>query len=260
MSSWTCTAPNRLSEMTNLPKSLPTANEVHVVAIDLDLPEDILVQWVAFLSKEERARAECLGRAALRQRFIAVHGILRMLLGRYLNMASDAVQIQTGQQGKPYTEGIEFSLSHSRNRAVMAFSCFAPVGVDVEIIDTAINLKQVASLAFSPMEFETWRALPEEQQRLAFYQTWTCKEALLKALGYGMRLSPRKFSMRMALDEDPCLAAVDDFSVSSLVENTQFHRLDVGWDATAVLAVLGQGMFCIEDFRPSLPDWRTIAF
>ncbi|NSW53253.1 MAG: 4'-phosphopantetheinyl transferase superfamily protein [Anaerolineae bacterium] len=239
--------------MTGLPHNLPDEDEVHAVSLDLDLPGSLVEQVSGYLGESEWNRADRMGTEALRQRFIAVHGILRLLLGRYLGIPPETVEIKTGQYGKLFARDIEFSLSHSRSRAVMAFGCAAPVGVDVEMIDAAVNLRQVASLAFSPAEFEHWQAIPVERQRLAFYQMWTAKEALLKALGTGMRLSPRKFTICVTRGE-LYLQDVEDSAFSSLLQRSHLYQLSPGEHAVGMLVVVGNLEYRLREFHPTAGD------
>ena len=65
----------------------------------------------------------------------------------------------------------------------------ADVGVDVEWIDRDVNRADIASRFFAPQEAAHLMALDEETRRGRFFELWTLKEALVKALGIGMAAS-----------------------------------------------------------------------
>ena len=91
------------------------------------------------------------------------------------------------EKGKPHYNGkdgftLHFSLSHSGDYAACIISD-VPCGVDIE----CIREKDITSLAkrvFSPAESKKITARE-------FYETWTVKESVLKALGTGLSLDMR---------------------------------------------------------------------
>jgi 4'-phosphopantetheinyl transferase len=82
--------------------------------------------------------------------------------------------------------GLQFNLSHSHDLALIAVAHDQPVGVDVEFIRSDTAVMQIADRFFAARESAALRALPEQQQRRAFFDTWTRKEAWLKARGVGL--------------------------------------------------------------------------
>src|SRR5687767_13790133 len=86
-------------------------------------PEAAGEHLLAHLSEEERARHERLRRPADRDRFLASHALLRVLLGRRLGIVPSAVDLNAAE-GKPRLAdpdaAYEFSLSHSGGWVVVA--------------------------------------------------------------------------------------------------------------------------------------------
>jgi 4'-phosphopantetheinyl transferase len=76
---------------------LPAA-EVHVWLCELSVPESTFSRLETLLSPAERNRASRFSRATDGERFIASHGILRVILGRYLEMESDALRFAAGSE------------------------------------------------------------------------------------------------------------------------------------------------------------------
>ena len=102
------------------------------------------------------------------------------------------IEFQEG--GKPFLAGfdnIHFNLSHSGTYAVCALDDFA-IGIDIERIKPAKT--GIAARFFSAEENEFLKTLPNGEQK-AFFVVWTRKEAFLKALGKGLRMDLRSFSV-----------------------------------------------------------------
>ena len=68
----------------------------------------------------------------------------------------------------------------------MRRSAQADVGVDVECIDRDVEMVNIASRFFAPAEAAQLAQLDTHQQRERFFDLWTLKEALSKALGVGV--------------------------------------------------------------------------
>ena len=73
-----------------------------------------------------------------RERFVAARGLLRTILGRYLELPPRELQFSFGAHGKPALEGVastlRFNLSHSDDLLLLAVSHAREVGVDVELM------------------------------------------------------------------------------------------------------------------------------
>ncbi|MFJ4774957.1 4'-phosphopantetheinyl transferase family protein [Streptomyces sp. NPDC088762] len=147
----------------------------------------------AVLDAAERQRAEALLRPADRQRYLASHLGLRVLLGGYLGLAPQEVVLVRedcpgcgGPHGRPAVAGggVHFSLSHSGNLAYLAFAG-VPVGVDVEEVPGAEAVADVLPL-LHPAETAELGALPDPDRRPGLARVWARKEACLKATGAGL--------------------------------------------------------------------------
>ncbi|TMJ89380.1 MAG: 4'-phosphopantetheinyl transferase superfamily protein [Alphaproteobacteria bacterium] len=83
---------------------------------------------------------------------------------------------------------IQFSLSHCRDVALIAFTRGVPVGVDVEHVRPLADWKRIAARYLHPGERMELMALSEDERLTAFFRCWTRKEAVAKALGVGLSL------------------------------------------------------------------------
>ena len=161
---------------------LPPA-EVHLYRCCLDWEQSSLDWTDGWLSGTEKARAEQLVDPVKRNRFSAARASLRWLLAKYLDQSPHLVTIHYEEGGKPYVQDLQFNVSHSRDRALIAITRTCSAGVDIEFIDPGVSYWQVAALAFTPKEHQALSAIAQEKQRQVFYEMWTSKEALLKAHG-----------------------------------------------------------------------------
>jgi 4'-phosphopantetheinyl transferase len=196
----------RCSSPTNLVLS---EDEVHVWRADLNLSASRIEQLAQILSPDEQLRAGKFYFERDRKRFIAGRGILRTILSRYLDLDPTLLQFSYSSRGKPAlantdTQGtLCFNLSHSNalalyvlrrisvneagkgsTQASLKESC--NLGIDLEHLRPMPDAEQLAKRFFSPREYAVISSLPLEQKQEAFFKGWTCKEAYLKAIGYGL--------------------------------------------------------------------------
>lgn len=75
--------------------------EVHIWRAALEPPAVVLARFRDTLSAEERERADRFYFESDRVRFIAAHGVLRGIVGRYCDVDPAAVRLRTGPHGKP---------------------------------------------------------------------------------------------------------------------------------------------------------------
>jgi 4'-phosphopantetheinyl transferase len=182
-------------------------NEVHVWSASLDLPNRYLSQLAQTLSGDEHRRAEQFYIERDKRRFVAGRGLLRVILGHYLHVEPRQLQFCYGMQGKPYLTGefyecaLRFSVAHSHELAIYAFTLGEDIGVDLEHTRILPEAEKIASRLFSTRENAAWLRLPAEQKRDAFYVCWTCKEAYVKALGNGLAQSLGQLDVSSLLRE-----------------------------------------------------------
>src|SRR5215211_4409844 len=129
---------------------LPTLDlqlhQVDVWRASLRLPVNVLNKLENTLSEDERERAAQFHFPADRDRFIAAHGCLRDVLGRYLHCRPDEFTFSANQYGKPAlcNRQLEFNLSHSGDFALIAITRDRRVGIDVERIRWGISSQAIS--------------------------------------------------------------------------------------------------------------------
>lgn len=142
----------------------------------------------------ERHRATRLVRERDRQHYVLTHGGLRAVLSRYLGVSPGLVALGHTEAGKPFvirdtrTHSIlTFNLSHAHGRALIAVSNAQEVGVDLELVCSDVDATKLSERYFTPSEHrEIMQSVGEERAR-RFFRYWVAKEAVLKALGIGLR-------------------------------------------------------------------------
>lgn len=192
-----------------------SSHEIHIWLADLDKSGPQLHKLIHTLSVDERMRAENYYFEKDKESYLLRHGILRTLLGLYLQVEPGRLQFQYGTYGKPALadtfgkEMLYFSLSRSDKIALFAFARQREIGVDIEHMSEVSEMELIAERFFSQKENDSIRSLPEEQKRESFLKGWTCKEAYIKALGDGLSHALDKFEVSMAPGEPANLLSVE---------------------------------------------------
>ena len=173
--------------------------DVHVWKASLDRDPSALDSFRQTLAPDEQIRADRFRLKKHRDRFIIGRGVLRTILGMYLDRHPDQFRFRYTRYGKPELtaeEGaLSFNLSHSRDLALYAVTQEREIGVDVEFIREDINLLGIAKRFFSEREYAQLQALPESSQLQTFFDCWTRKEAFIKAKGEGFSLPLHQFDV-----------------------------------------------------------------
>jgi 4'-phosphopantetheinyl transferase len=190
-------------------------DDVHVWCAVLERPPEDLAHLAALLSDDERERVERSHSPMVRREFTAARGLLRLLLGRYLDCEPRRVRFRFGPQGKPElaacpsTPPVHFNVSHSHGLALFALTRRQPVGVDVERIRPFANDLGLAERYFSSWEYRALRDLEETRRHDAFFQTWTRKEAFLKATGGGISYGLERVEVAIHPDDPVRILRLD---------------------------------------------------
>jgi 4'-phosphopantetheinyl transferase len=173
------------------------------------LGPDAIAAAVATLSDEERAQHGRFHFAEDARDYAAAHALLRTVLSRDGARAPRDWQFGKTPAGKPFLRdadaggGASFSLSHTRGMVACAVTRDADVGIDVERIDRDVNADGIAMRFFAPAETAALGRVAPELRAHRFFDLWTLKEALVKALGLGLSFPLN----RVAFDVDELAAA-----------------------------------------------------
>lgn len=165
---------------------------IHIWWALLDMPDARTASFSAMLNTEEKTRASRLT-GVRRQWFITAHGILRVLMGGYLDQRPETVRFSRHTSGKPFLTqaagptNIHFNLSHSHQMGLFGFCPSREIGVDIEQIRPTSRLDAIAGRVFAMSECTALRESNPSDRPALFFQLWAMKEACAKASGEGLR-------------------------------------------------------------------------
>lgn len=213
------------------------ADTVHVWRAELDRPPHDVDGLFRHLSSDETERAGRFRLAQHRDRYVVGRGVLRTLLGRYLNTRPGALRFTYNARGKPKLAGadLQFNVTHSGGIALFAVTRAAPVGIDVERVRPNVTDDRIAERFFAPEEVDALRALDPSDRHEAFFRCWTRKEAFVKACGEGLSLALDRFVVSLSPDVAPALLETKDDPNEA--NEWSLHELRPGPGYIAALAV-----------------------
>ncbi len=147
-------------------------------------------ELAAGLSVEELGRAMRLVSAADGRRWARSRFALRRILSRRLGVTPGDVEFVAGEGGKPSIvgpAGLEFSLAHSSERALVALSNHWDVGVDVERVRGGLSESAILNRILSDAAQLEWAVADPDDRTDVFFRLWARHEAAVKCRGMGLR-------------------------------------------------------------------------
>jgi 4'-phosphopantetheinyl transferase len=171
-------------------------------------------------------RAGRLRRPQDRERSLEAHCAIRRILALQLGVDPRHLEFDTTNVGKPFlarpAQNLEFNLSHCGRHGLIAVAKDRSVGVDIEVRRPMSDLLGVALQIATPREAKLMKQLPTSQVHSTFFDLWTRKEAVLKALGRGFSIDPREVEVgigpgRSYINFDERIWTVESLAISSTV-------------------------------------------
>lgn len=212
------------------------APDIEVWLAPLDADAKRLERCSMLLSRDERARAEHFHFERDRRRYTVARAMLRTLLGEQTGLSPAALVFVQTQYGKPYVSNaptaIDFNVSHSADLAIYAISRSCVPGVDIESLHRDIDDDAMAKLFFSQREYAELQLIPAAARKRAFLICWTRKEAIVKAIGQGLRMPLDKIEVTVAPNAEPQVLGV---TCGQLADWT-LYNVDAGRDYVATVA------------------------
>lgn len=222
---------------------------ITVWSIPLDVGDGLRDHHLAWLSAEERERAQRFYSAELADRWRVSHVALRGIVAEATGREPAALRFDRDANGKPTLpdlRDLSFNLSHAGARALVAISDGTEIGVDVEELRPVPEMSGVAASHFAPEEQATLWAAAESERLVTFYRIWTRKEAYVKATGVGIGPALARFAVTAGEDDAALLYAADTPDLSQW------------WIAALPLALPYVGALCVRGARRpvQLREWR----
>jgi 4'-phosphopantetheinyl transferase len=175
-------------------------SNIHLWVTEPHRIDDVLLRrYEALLEPAELRRMNAFRFERHRREYLVTRALVRTTLSRYRPGAPEAWRFRTNEYGRPTLEdpaGLYFNLANHPTMVVCAVARHLDIGVDVEPLDRAGDLLELAPTVFSPVELAELGALPADARRDRALALWTLKEAYIKARGMGLSLPLAGFSFR----------------------------------------------------------------
>lgn len=184
--------------------------------------------FISFLSCEEQKRIVFYLDPKHQSLFIIRRGILRSLLGKYLEIPPKKVLIQIDSRGKPYTRDIFFNMSSSKEKLLIALSWEIPLGIDIEYTDVKNWSFDAEDFIFSENEKKMASNLCSKARTEYFFTVWTKKESWVKATGSGLNMDLKSLDTEGSLQSHFTAFSVEKPYVAHLaVENNPLMNISL---------------------------------
>jgi len=160
---------------------------VHIWTAVVDTRPAVLATLAQTLNASENARTEAFRFERHRVRCVFRRGMLRTLLGRYVDADPARLVFDANAFGKPSLPDTAssrrptFSVSHSGEMVVIAITSGREVGVDVEAIRPISDIEAIARHHFASAERARIAGASAGDRNLLFLRLWTRKEGCVKA-------------------------------------------------------------------------------
>jgi 4'-phosphopantetheinyl transferase len=182
--------------------SEPADSDIHVTCcLTAALDDGTVRSAVDQLSAEERRRHDRFHFPRDRRDFAAAHALLRRALSSRGERAPREWTFTTNAHGKPALvspsrgqSDLCFNLSHTNGLVACVTAHDAALGIDVEKVDRPTDALDLARRFFSPTEIALLEREPPPERQERFIETWTLKEAYVKAIGEGLSHPLREFA------------------------------------------------------------------
>ena len=228
-----------------------TVGDTSVIHVDLKPNAGRESYATTWLNKEERSRQIGYRYAGPRRQFGLCRAALRSILCNRLGCINGQLAFGASEYGKPYAlvDGLEapvsFNVSHSGSQGLIAVAPGGRLGIDVEERIGRDDLDGLASTMFSRTEQAELSSAGAEEKLRFFFDLWTIKEALLKAIGTGLYLNPSSIEVppamrhgnKTAVFQFPHLPEIqwtliglggEDFSAAMALEGKQVPNFTAG--------------------------------
>lgn len=212
---------------------------VEVWRVSMDIAPRYLESCWRVLPAIEQSAANRFRRDADRHSFVARRAVRRWILGGHLGVEPDKLAFAAGPFGKPAITGpsstkIQFSAASTDGLALIALVAEAPIGVDVEVHRPLGEDLERLTRTLAREEQSALDRLPPRTRLSAFYDCWTRKEAILKALGRGLSLGLDRFAVTVDPAQLPAILRFDEDTAAA--SRWALIPIEVGNGFSATLA------------------------
>lgn len=211
--------------------------EVHIWTMPTQAAEPTVADLRGVLSSDELERASRFRFPHLASAYVITHGVLRLLLARFLDRDPADISFDYGVHGKPVVsknDQLHFNLTHSERMAAIAVTTGCALGIDLEHLRPIPDIEEIAGRYFCSEEAAEILPLAPGEREQAFFRCWTRKEAYIKAIGEGLSCALDSFQVTVQADTLARLVHIGDDRVAAA--RWTLHDLSLTPDYIAALA------------------------
>lgn len=160
--------------------------DIKLYKIELLKYQGSVSKLIKYLSASEHHRANRYHFEKDKNRFVICRSLLKVLLADHIGLATDKIILDTDSNKKPFLvshPSVYFNVSHAGDYALIAIAK-RPIGVDIEYVNKSFEYNEILPNIFNKTEIE--EVEHSIDKHLTFYQFWTRKEAIVKAIGKGI--------------------------------------------------------------------------
>ena len=173
-------------------------------------------------------------------RFVIARAKLRIELSKQLGIPTTELSFSKNEFGKPElnitqnSKGLNFNLSHSGDFILIAICEQRAIGIDVEKTSRKIEYLEIAKRFFHPDEYQFLSNCQGEDLKTTFFHIWTCKEAVLKAYGFGIAHGLNNFCVQPNPDKEPKVI----FSLANCYSNAKLNTWNINQNYRAAYCII----------------------
>lgn len=159
----------------------------------LHSPKTLPPRLIQLLSEEEWERAQRFHTDFFRNRYVATHAVLRLLIESQFGLSASRQQFVRNAFGRPQLlerRDVRSSISYSGPYALIGLSSEWEIGVDLETVRPIEEAPELADVHCSSRERLALRRAFKMGRSFnnGFLRTWVRKEACVKALARGLSI------------------------------------------------------------------------
>lgn len=223
---------------------MDTNNSVDIYYVQFSKHLEYFEKLFELLDEEEKFRALRFYFEKDKISFTIARAYLKLLISKYLKINNKDINFSYNKYGKSYLKdsNLYFNISHSKDFAVYSFSNLGEVGIDIEFMREKLDFKNIIHRYFSKNEISDFNDLPEYQQKEAFFNGWSRKEAYIKAKGKGLSIPLNSFDVTIKPNDK---AEIKEIREEVLKENWYLYNLNISPEYKSALVT----SFLVSEFK-----------
>jgi 4'-phosphopantetheinyl transferase len=196
------------AKTTQVPETLTLGTQdIHLWKLSLNQPDRDSDTLQKELSADELERAGSYRFNSDRRRFVVRRSLQRRILAKYTDLCPSELCFEYNAHGRPSLvqpdgqSSVSFNASHSHELALIAVGRSPLIGIDIEQVRKIEDANSIVARFCSDEEQKRWVDIAGEDRELAFFDLWTRKEAFIKAIGRGLSMDLRHFTVSLDRDD-----------------------------------------------------------